>query len=140
MTEYSEQRKRDSAPVVPSWLQSTVESGQDCSQIWRGLMQGESSSPAWPNPIMFQACRTSHITCLICLSATLQPCLRDLPHELFPGEPGILPIPVTAYHESWREEYTWGGGGEHCSLLSGSKREPQSKVVSYHAYLQVVKS
>lgn len=39
-------------------------------------MQGESSSPAWPNPIMFQACRTFHITCLICLSATLQPCLQ----------------------------------------------------------------
>lgn len=36
--------------------------------------------------------------------------LRDLPHELFPCEPGILPIPVTAYHESWREAHTRGVG------------------------------
>lgn len=38
--------------------------------------------------------------------ATAMP--TDLPHELLPGKPGILPIPVTAYHGSWREEHTWG--------------------------------
>lgn len=69
------------------------------SGIWPGLFtereRTQGRGPALSGPIMFQVCRTSHMACLgmgpgslIRLStATPQSYLRDLPHELLPGEP-----------------------------------------------------
>lgn len=57
MTEYSvpESIERETVlPWVPSWLQSIARSGQDCSQMWEGLMQGRGLALHGPTQSCFR--------------------------------------------------------------------------------------
>lgn len=54
------------------------------------------------------------------------------------GEPGILAVPETAHHGSWCEGHTQGVPALYCLVTDVSDGARQ--MVSYRAYLQVVKS